>query len=72
MRSMLREISGYTLSVRLNCLKYRLIGEDGPDHDKRFYMEVALDGVPVGNGSGRSKKEAEQMSAKAAIELLSK
>ena len=53
-------------------LAYRLTGEEGPDHNKRFFVEVTLNGECVGKGSGRSKKEAEQMSAKAAIELLNK
>jgi len=53
-------------------LKYRLVGESGPDHDKRFYVEVELNGVSVGRGEGHSKKEAEQMSAKAAIQKLQK
>ena len=53
-------------------LQYRLTGESGPDHDKRFFVEVALNGKAVGSGTGRSKKEAEQMSAKAAIDTLSK
>ena len=51
-------------------LRYRLVREEGPDHDKRFFVEVDLNGSPVGAGSGRSKKEAEQMAAKAAIERL--
>ncbi len=51
-------------------LKYRLTGSEGPDHNKRFFVEVDLNGSPVGAGSGRSKKEAEQMAAKAAIEKL--
>ena len=51
-------------------LRYRLVREEGPDHDKRFFVEVDLNGSPVGTGSGRSKKEAEQMAAKAAIERL--
>ena len=53
-------------------LQYRLTGEEGPDHDKRFFVEVDLNGSAVGSGSGRSKKEAEQMAAKAAIEALDK
>ena len=52
-------------------LKYRLTGEEGPDHDKRFFVEVDLNGTPVGAGKGHSKKEAEQMAAKAAIAKLS-
>ena len=51
-------------------LKYRLTGEEGPDHDKRFFVEVDLNGTPVGAGKGHSKKEAEQMAAKAAIAKL--
>lgn len=53
-------------------LAYRLTGEEGPDHNKRFFVEVTLNGKGVGQGSGRSKKEAEQMAAKAAIEVLGK
>ena len=53
-------------------LAYRLVGEEGPDHNKRFFVEVTLNGSGVGQGSGRSKKEAEQMAAKAAIEKLDK
>ena len=53
-------------------LQYRLVGEEGPDHNKRFFVEVDLNGKSVGAGSGRSKKEAEQMAAAAAIEALSK
>ena len=51
-------------------LQYHLTGEEGPDHDKRFFVEVTLSGAPIGAGQGRSKKEAEQMAAKAAIEKL--
>ena len=51
-------------------LAYRLTGEEGPDHNKRFFVEVTLNGKGVGQGSGRSKKEAEQMAAKAAVEML--
>ncbi|MGI5963882.1 MAG: ribonuclease III [Lawsonibacter sp.] len=51
-------------------LQYRLTGEEGPDHDKRFFIAVDLNGTAIGTGNGRSKKEAEQMAAKAAIESL--
>ena len=53
-------------------LQYRLTGSEGPDHNKRFFVAVDLNGTPVGEGSGRSKKEAEQMAAKAAIAALEK
>lgn len=53
-------------------LTYCMIGEQGPDHAKIFSAEVRLNGVPVGSGSGRSKKEAEQSAAKAALAALKK
>ena len=51
-------------------LTYRMIGEEGPDHNKTFLAEVQLNGVQVGTGSGHSKKEAEQSAAKAALKKL--
>ena len=51
-------------------LTYRMVGEQGPDHAKVFQAEVQLNGMPVGDGFGRSKKEAEQAAAKAALEAL--
>ena len=46
-------------------LHYELIGESGPDHDKHFTVEVLLNGSSVGQGSGSSKKRAEQAAAEA-------
>ena len=51
-------------------LTYTLVGESGPDHDKRFDVEVRLNGQVVGLGSGSSKKRAEQDAAHAAMEAL--
>ena len=51
-------------------LSYRLTGESGPDHDKQFDVEVSLNGLVVGVGSGSSKKRAEQMAARNALENL--
>ena len=51
-------------------LSYHLVGEEGPDHDKRFRVEVCLNGVSIGTGSGTSKKRAEQDAARAALEGL--
>lgn len=53
-------------------LRYQLLKETGPDHLKEFWMEVTLDGVQVGTGKGRSKKEAEQQAAREALETLQK
>ena len=49
-------------------ISYEMVGESGPDHDKTFTFRVSVNGVPVGEGSGRSKKEAEQMAARQALE----
>lgn len=51
-------------------LSYRLVGEEGPDHAKRFSVVVELNGVTVGAGEGRTKKAAEQNAARAAIATL--
>ena len=51
-------------------IHYELIGESGPDHNKTFSFRVSINGVPAGEGSGRSKKEAEQMAACKALEAL--
>ena len=51
-------------------LAYALVGESGPDHDKRFEVQVTLNGEVVGTGTGSSKKRAEQDAARAAMEQL--
>ena len=48
------------------------MGESGPDHDKRFVFTVSINGAVVGKGEGRTKKEAEQMAARMALETLDK
>ena len=50
---------------------YRLAGEIGPDHRKRFVVEVIVEGQAIASAEGRSKKEAAQTAAKAALEKLS-
>ena len=47
---------------------YELIAESGPAHDKRFKVRVLFDGIELGTGEGSTKKEAEQLAAKAALE----
>ena len=51
-------------------LEYSLIGKSGPDHMREFTVTVSLNGNPIGEGSGRSKKEAEQSAAGNAMEKL--
>lgn len=51
-------------------LEYVLVSESGPDHNKQFLVEVRLNSNVIGEGCDRSKKEAEQMSAKEALKLM--
>lgn len=51
-------------------LNYVLVGESGPDHDKRFEAEVHLNSNVIGKGTGRSKKQAEQEAAREALKLM--
>ena len=63
LQELIQKKSGSTLS-------YELVGESGPDHDKTFTTRVLLNGESVGTGSGRTKKEAEQAAARAALAAL--
>ncbi|MDO9592482.1 MAG: ribonuclease III [Erysipelotrichaceae bacterium] len=55
---------------RDNRIRYEIVAEEGPDHSKVFHTHVLLNEIILGEGQGRSKKEAEQEAAKAAIVLL--
>ncbi len=66
-KTMLQEI---VQKNRQETLSYRMAGSEGPDHDKQFVVEVLLNSNVIGVGRGHSKKEAEQMAAKSALELM--
>ena len=51
-------------------LIYKLVGESGPDHDKKFTVDVCLNSNVIGTGTAHSKKQAEQYAAKQALELM--
>ena len=51
-------------------IEYKILKEEGPEHDKIFYMNVYFNDKILGSGKGRNKKEAEQMAAKQALSLL--
>ena len=51
-------------------IRYVLLGESGPDHDKWFRVSVKSGGRELGTGEGKTKKEAEKMAAKMALEGL--
>lgn len=49
---------------------YRVLAEEGPSHDRRFTVAAVVDGAPLGEGTDRSKKGAEQAAAKQALAVL--
>ncbi|CAM3140235.1 ribonuclease III [Paenibacillus lupini] len=54
----------------LGAVEYRIMEERGPAHDREFVVEVCIGEIPYGNGSGRTKKEAEQRAASVAWQSL--
>lgn len=48
-------------------VEYKLISEEGPDHDKKFNVQVLLEDTILGEGIGRTKRKAEQQAAYQAI-----
>jgi len=47
--------------------RYQVVNEEGPDHSKKFVIEVFVDGKSTGKGDGKSKATAEQEAAKNAL-----
>lgn len=55
------------LAQRGELVRYLVVSEEGPPHDRMFSVSALVGGVEVGRGSGRSKKDAEQDAAHAAL-----
>jgi ribonuclease-3 len=53
-----------------HAVRYTVLRTEGPDHDRRFFVEVCLLDRPLGQGSGTSKQTAEEAAARAALESL--
>ncbi len=58
------------LARRGALVSYAVVEEQGPPHNRTFSISATIDGVEVGRGTGRSKKDAEQEAAQAALEAL--
>lgn len=54
------------------CIRYTVIKETGPDHDKTFTVKVELNGKELATGEGKTKKHAEMNAAEEALKLLKK
>jgi ribonuclease-3 len=48
---------------------YEVLSQTGPEHDKRFVVQAVWEGIVLGKGRGRSKKQAETAAAEEAMEL---
>ena len=53
-------------------IQYVTLSEEGPDHERLYTVEVQINKKTFGQGSGKTKKQAEQMAAKAAIDTAKK
>ena len=62
----------YIQAESRSILSYRLDDVDGPPHDRTFKISVLLDGIKLGEGIGKSKKDAEQQAAKSALDKMVK
>jgi ribonuclease III len=60
------------LAQRGETVEYEVRDEHGPPHDRTFVVAALLDGRPLGEGRGRSKKHAEQQAASVALESLAR
>ena len=60
------------LARRGEIVTYVVVEEQGPPHDRTFTVSADVDGVLIGSGVGRSKKNAEQLAAQAALESTRK
>src|SRR6476619_7515538 len=58
------------LARRGSLVSYDVVDEQGPPHDRVFSVSATIEGEELGRGSGRSKKDAEQEAAQAALEAL--
>ena len=64
------ELQEFTQANSASTPLYELTAAEGPDHDKVYRFSVVMDGLPVGTGDGKSKKEAQQAAAREALEFL--
>jgi ribonuclease III len=61
------QLQEYTQHHGMGVLEYRIVDERGPAHERQFVSEVRMEGAVLGQGLGRSKKEAEQQAAAQAL-----
>lgn len=60
----------YAQRNSLGIPRYSVLKEEGPEHDRRFTIEVIIGNQSFGSGNGKSKKDAEQSAAAQALEKI--
>ena len=60
----------YAQARGLGVPRYAIVKEEGPDHDRTFTVDVTVNSVRLGSGTGKNKKEAEQVAANRALREL--
>jgi ribonuclease-3 len=64
------QLQEYLAEIRSAPPRYITIGEEGPDHEKIFYVQIEIAGELMGRGHGQSKKDAQRMAARETLQLL--
>lgn len=64
------ELLEHFQSLGMGMPRYEVASEEGSDHEKNFFVRVKMDGKVIGEGTGLSKKAAEQRAARAALDHL--
>ena len=71
MRNWKAELQDYTQKMFHSVPIYRVEKEEGPDHEKSFYVTVCIQNQILGQGIGNSKKEAQMIAAQNALIKIS-
>ncbi len=64
------ELQQFIQQAEGDYLEYVTVDEQGPDHNKTFWVEARLNSNVIGKGNGKTKREAEQNAARTALELF--
>ena len=64
------KLQEYIQAESRNSVNYELLATSGPAHDRTFEVAVYHDGILLGKGTGKTKKEAEQLAAKCALGIV--
>ena len=63
------DLQEWAQRLKMGEIKYEVAKEEGPDHEKTFYINLTIGGALMGQGQGKSKKNAEQQAALEALKV---